>query len=643
MRESLCLVILVLLAHSWAGPAKGGKTQTPSQQSTAPSPAPTQAPSLQPSFSPIVPSPLVDTSSFKCLLALSDIDPSIQLSNLATESEFNAAVQSLVQAGQLTSNSYESFYLKSYTNDANTCWGVIVDDSACAQYVTQQGRYKTTTKSTFSKGGDDCVGDGFDCPSDNFNYGLDRMNQRDLPLDSNVNSRTIGTGGIAYLIDTGVDSTHPELQGKVLPGRNFVNTSASTMDDNGHGTALAGLIVSNSYGIAPGANVVPLKVLDADGQGYAADVVRALLWAHSDLVSRSASASSSTAIINLSLKASYTINVLDSCIHAFYQSFSGQGDYRAQTAMFTCTAGNDGVTYTNANDLPSPHHACLYTSASDINDNLWSMSNFIPFNLTGTAYGSGTLGRNYILPGVNIRTLWPDGRTAVVNGTSFSTAIFTGLLLAVADISRKFLSTNPTEANLLTFLEYADFKTIEITSSVAATLYFPVLIPQVFSGATGLGLLNDTAESSICKGMNQQCGGSGYLGITCCQDGLSCTSLNSTYRSCLVRSVNIIPIPIGCETRTQLSVNMLSFNAPTLRNYAGIVSNVQVKDCGGQVTISYWSDAGAFGKGQFDSVSAPYSFNITTSVQATQFRVFVRLVGIGVSSCFVSAKFVFNY
>lgn len=93
-----------------------------------------------------------------------------------------------------------------------------------------------------------------------------------------------GTGMVVAVIDTGVDYTHPDLGGgigpsyKVIGGYDFVNKDPDPMDDNGHGTHVAGIVAANGgvKGVAPGASILAYKVLDASGQGYMSDVIAAI-------------------------------------------------------------------------------------------------------------------------------------------------------------------------------------------------------------------------------------------------------------------------------------------------------------------------------------------------------------------------------
>ncbi len=110
-------------------------------------------------------------------------------------------------------------------------------------------------------------------------YSLDRMRVRDAWVLSK------GGSGIVAVLDTGVQPDHPDLAGRVLPGRDFVNDDANAADDNGHGTWVAGIIAAtpdDGYGIAGiswSDKVLPVKIMDASGTGSTADLVSGIVWA----------------------------------------------------------------------------------------------------------------------------------------------------------------------------------------------------------------------------------------------------------------------------------------------------------------------------------------------------------------------------
>ncbi|MEW5762929.1 MAG: S8 family serine peptidase [Bacillota bacterium] len=97
-------------------------------------------------------------------------------------------------------------------------------------------------------------------------------------------SYTHGEGLVVAVLDSGVDYNHPDLQGQVVKGYDFVNSDADPMDDNGHGTHVAGIIAAalngqGVAGVAPGAKVMAVKVLGADGAGTTASIVDGINYA----------------------------------------------------------------------------------------------------------------------------------------------------------------------------------------------------------------------------------------------------------------------------------------------------------------------------------------------------------------------------
>ena len=98
------------------------------------------------------------------------------------------------------------------------------------------------------------------------------------------NNGNTGSGRKVVVLDTGYNYTHPELASSYLGGRDFVNNDLDPMDDEGHGSHVAGIITadginSNAKGVAPNAGVISGKVLDNVGSGYFSDVVAAIYWA----------------------------------------------------------------------------------------------------------------------------------------------------------------------------------------------------------------------------------------------------------------------------------------------------------------------------------------------------------------------------
>ena len=108
--------------------------------------------------------------------------------------------------------------------------------------------------------------------------GLDRIDQRSLPLNQMYSYNYTGAGVRAYIIDTGVRSDHREFGGRVVAGRTQVNDGRGTEDCNGHGTHVAGTVGGQTYGVAKAVSIVPIRVLSCTGRGSMFDVVSGVNW-----------------------------------------------------------------------------------------------------------------------------------------------------------------------------------------------------------------------------------------------------------------------------------------------------------------------------------------------------------------------------
>ncbi|UUV30147.1 S8 family peptidase [Amycolatopsis roodepoortensis] len=109
------------------------------------------------------------------------------------------------------------------------------------------------------------------------NWGLDRIDQR-TGLDQLYHYETDAKDVTVYVIDSGVDAAHPDFGGRVKPGKDFLNGGTDTTDTNGHGTYLAGVAASRTFGVAKGAQIVPVRVIDAQGGGATDKIIAGIDW-----------------------------------------------------------------------------------------------------------------------------------------------------------------------------------------------------------------------------------------------------------------------------------------------------------------------------------------------------------------------------
>lgn len=214
-----------------------------------------------------------------------------------------------------------------------------------------------------------------------------------------------GQGMVCAVIDTGVNSEHPELKGKVLAGKSFVDYTTSTMDDGGHGTHVAGTIVGTNCGSAPKGEILPVKVLAGDGDGNLKDIIDACNWVDTwrhpktgkrvDIVSMSLSAPASGWSNDLAL------------FEAAINKLSEHG-----TIVF-CSAGNTGTYEVR---YPAGFDAVIAVGAVDFNKNIAMFS---------------TKGEHVDIcqVGVNVISAWYKGGYAEMSGTSMSTPMSSGIAM----------------------------------------------------------------------------------------------------------------------------------------------------------------------------------------------------------------------
>jgi subtilisin family serine protease len=112
----------------------------------------------------------------------------------------------------------------------------------------------------------------------NATWGLDRIDQRQLPLSRTFTYSNQGEGVTAYILDSGVYASHNEFNGRVSSGFTAINDGRGTDDCNGHGTHVAGTVAGTTYGVAKLATIVPVRVLDCTGYGSWSGVIAGIDW-----------------------------------------------------------------------------------------------------------------------------------------------------------------------------------------------------------------------------------------------------------------------------------------------------------------------------------------------------------------------------
>ncbi len=222
-------------------------------------------------------------------------------------------------------------------------------------------------------------------------WGIDRIDQRNLPLSGSYTYTSTGSGVTVYIIDTGIQTSHSQFGGRAAVS--YDAFGGNGQDCNGHGTHVAGTVGSATYGVAKGVTLRAVRVLNCSGSGTTSGVIAGMNWVANNHVAR--------AVANMSLGGGYS-----SASNTAANNLANRGVFLA------VAAGNSNANACNS----SPSSAANATSvaASSSTDARASFSN----------YGSCT---HLYAPGVSIRSTWLNGGTRTISGTSMASPHVAGV------------------------------------------------------------------------------------------------------------------------------------------------------------------------------------------------------------------------
>ena len=224
-------------------------------------------------------------------------------------------------------------------------------------------------------------------------WGLDRSDQRALPLNGSFSYTNTGAGVRAYIIDTGIRFDHADLGGRAVSGFDAVD-GGSADDCNGHGTHVAGTVGGNQYGVAKGVTLIGVRVLACDGSGTTAGVIAGIDWVTANRVR--------PAVANMSLGGGAS-TALDAAVR----------NSIASGVTYAIAAGNGNILGWQAN-------ACNYSPARVAEAITISATNNTDTKASWANYGNCV---DFFAPGVSITSAWYTSSTATntISGTSMAT------------------------------------------------------------------------------------------------------------------------------------------------------------------------------------------------------------------------------
>ena len=237
-------------------------------------------------------------------------------------------------------------------------------------------------------------------------WGLDRIDQQNLPLNSTYVYNATGSGVKAYIIDTGINVNHNEFGGRAINGFDAVDGSLPAADCHGHGTHVSGTVGGSTYGVAKSVTLVAVRVLDCTGNGTDSGVIAGINWVTSD------HQAGQPAVANMSLGGGAS-QALDDAMNASI----------SDGVTYAVASGNENANACNSS--PARVAAAITVNSSTSTDARSSFSN----------WGTCT---DIFAPGSSITSAWYSSNTATntISGTSMATP-------HVAGAAALYLQGNP--------------------------------------------------------------------------------------------------------------------------------------------------------------------------------------------------------
>lgn len=434
-------------------------------------------------------------------------------------------------------------------------------------------------------------------------WGIDRIDQANLPLSGTYVYNATGAGVKAYIIDTGINIAHNEFGGRAINGYDAIDGTLPAADCNGHGTHVSGTVGGTTYGVAKGVTLVAVRVLDCAGSGTDSGVIAGIDWVTAD------HAAGAPAVANMSLGGGVS-TALDDAVRRSV----------ADGVTYAVASGNDNLDACNGS--PARVAEAITVNSSTNTDARSSFSNwgtctdiFAPGSSITSAWYSSNTATNTI-SGTSMATPHVAGAAALYlqGNTTASPATVTNALISNATLN-KITSPGTGSPNRLLYTGFIGGgatppPTISSFSPATGAVGTSVTITGTnFTGASSVSFNNQAASFTVgsatsitatvanCSSTGQvrvtTAGGtaisSGSFTVTGCGGGVSQLLLNPGFESGAVswtQTAGVIDSSTGRPARTGAWKAWLNGYGATHTD--SIYQNVTIPSTATTATLSFW-------------------------------------------------------